>query len=232
MQPAYSTKDLFDFLIGKSSLKQNIFQNTHATFQLFKQIIKELTEEYKTIDQSVNGTNIGFEFKEKGEFEIELKFGGDILLFAMHTNVFEFSRYHEVMKTQYIKEDRQRSYCGVINIYNFLADSIKYKRMNDLGYLIGRLFINKDSHYFVEGKREIGLLYNNFQHAVMDYNSAKQIVCQAIVYTLNFDLLTPPFDEVKMVRVFDMLSMQDNMKTRTGKRLGFKFQGDHDEIKE
>ena len=44
-----------------------------------------------------------------------------------------------------------RTYCGVINMYNFLSDSFKYNRENDLGYLIGRMFINKENT-FVEGK--------------------------------------------------------------------------------
>ena len=45
------------------------------------------------------------------------------------------------MNTSYVKEDKNRSYCGVIHLYNFLADSFKYNRLNDVGYLIGRVFI-------------------------------------------------------------------------------------------
>ena len=161
---------------------------------------------------------------------MELHFGGVILLFMMHTNIFEFSREHEVMKTPYIRENKSRSYCGVINIYNFLADSFKYNRVNDLGYLIGRVFINKELHYFIEGKREIGFLYQNFATSVIDETSIRAIIESSIGYTLNFDLLTPPFDAVKEVTVFDMQTTSDYMKLRTGKRLGFKFQGDHEEI--
>ena len=35
------------------------------------------------------------------------------------------------------------TFCGIINIYNFLSDSFKYNRESDLGYLVGRIFINK-----------------------------------------------------------------------------------------
>ncbi|MCX6233407.1 MAG: hypothetical protein NT175_01590 [Bacteroidetes bacterium] len=224
------TKELFETVINKGSLKQNVYTNTFNTFYLFKDIIRQLADEYMKTDPAKK-KSIPFEYFDKGDFQIELKFAGDLLIFMMHTNIFEFSRYHEVMKTPYIKEDEKRSYCGVINIYNFLADSFKYNRLNDVGYLIGRVFINKDMHYFIEGKREIGFLFNNFGQAVMDKNSARQIIESAILYTINFDLLTPPFDNVKEVVVQDMMTAMDNMQIRTGKRLGFKFQGDHEELK-
>ena len=33
---------------------------------------------------------------------------------------------------------------------------------NDLGYLIGRIFINHENHFMVQGKRQLGFLYNDF----------------------------------------------------------------------
>ena len=224
-----NTNLLFTLLRDKSLLKQDVYRKTLSVFRQFKDIILTIAKEYAEFSK-LNGNSVSFQLKEKSEFEIELRFGGDILLFMMHTNIFEFSREHEVMKTPYIRENKSRSYCGVINIYNFLADSFKYNRVNDLGYLIGRVFINKELHYFIEGKREIGFLYQNFATSVVDETSIRAIIESSIGYTLNFDLLTPPFDAVKEVTVFDMQTTSDYMKLRTGKRLGFKFQGDHDEI--
>ncbi|HNS18433.1 MAG TPA: hypothetical protein PKH94_03060 [Bacteroidales bacterium] len=220
--------EMFDALIQKGALKQQVYRNTHQTFQEFKVLIRDMAEDYtqKTRrDKSI----IPFEFTDKGEFQMELKFAGDVLLFVMHTNVFEFSRYHEVMKTPYVKENKERSFCGVIHIYNFLADSFKYNRINDIGYLIGRVFINKDMHYFIEGKREIGFLFNNFGNAVMNKQAARQIIESSILYTINFDLLTPPFDAVKEVTVDEMRTALDSLLIKTGKRVGFRFQGDHAE---
>lgn len=221
-------RELFRSIISKATLKQTVYKNTYDTFNKFKRVIKSLADDY---GNEFNGrkTNIPFEYKNRGEFEVELKFAGDILIFMMHTNVFEFSRNHEVMNMPYIKEDRERSYCGIINIYNFLSDSFKYKRVNDIGYLIGRTFINKDMHYFIEGKREIGFLYRSFSNAVMNDEAARNIITSSIRYTLNFDLLTPPYEQVKKVSVHEIQTTLDNMKIRTGKRLGFKFQADTDE---
>ena len=82
----------------------------------------------------------------------------------------------------------------------------------------------------VDGKREVGQLYNNFQSSVITRESVILILESAIRYTCNFDLLTPPFDAMKMITVGDIQSTFDNMKLTTGKRLGFRFQGDHEEI--
>lgn len=221
-------KNLFKAVVAKASLKQEVYTKTLNAFNNFKAEVTLLVQKYH---ESVKPGkwNIPFEFKDQGPFEFELKFGGDVLIFFMHTNVFEFSRDHEVMKTSYIKEDKSRSYCGIIHIFNFLADSFKYNRTNDIGYLIGRIFINRENHYFVEGKREIGLLYNNFATAILNKNAIHGIVKSSILYTLNFDLLTPPYDNMKEVTVLEIKTTLDNIQIRTGKRLGFRFQADKSE---
>jgi len=228
MENNNDTYSLFQSIVSKASLKQDVYQNTYTTFNKFKTVIKNLVTDYQEANL-LTPHNIPFEHRNRGEFVVELKFAGDILIFMMHTNIFEFPRTHDVMKMPYITEDTERSYCGIINIYNFLGDSFKYKRINDIGYLIGRVFINKDMHYFIEGKREIGYLYRSFDIAYMDDQAAKSIITSAIKYTLNFDLLTPPYEEVKILSVYEIQTTLDNMKIKTGKRLGFKFQADMDE---
>lgn len=144
----------------------------------------------------------------------------------MHTNVFEFSRYHEVMKLPYVLQDKTRSFSGMINIYNFLTDSFDYDRNYDLGYLIGRVFVNKDNHYFIEGKREVGLLYSSFNTSIIDSDSVGSIIRSSMQYANNFDLLTPPFDEVKEISVGEIRSTAASKNKITAKRLGFEFQQD------
>lgn len=217
--------ELVNSFIRKSSLKQDVYFKTLEVFRQFKAESGMFISQNK--DKVLKSKYpLLFEFRERGDFQFELRFGSDILIFMMHTNVFEFPRDHEVMKTEYIREDKFRSYCGNIMIFNFLADSFKYNRQNDLGYLIGRVFINRELHYFVEGKREVGLLYNNFGHSVMDLKTIRSIIHSSILYTINFDLLTPPFDSLKEVSQAEMQSQLDTMSIRTGKRIGFRFQAD------
>lgn len=213
----------------KSSLKQDVFFNTINTFSRFKVVVKEFAMELKEEAEKIDHRFI-VDYIDRGEFEIELKTAGDVLIFYMHTNVFEFDKSHNIWKTSYVKEDNSRSLCGMINIYNFLADSLKYNRVNDIGYLIGRIFLNKEGHYFVEGKRQLGYLYNDFTNSVIDDKAIRAIVESSLLYCLNFDLLTPPFDNVKEVSVSEIQEALNNMQIQTGKRLGFRFQADNDQI--
>ncbi len=213
----------------KSSLKQDVYANTVQAFGTLKTIAKQLVGNLSKETAAID-SRIVIEYKEKGEFEFELRIAGDLLIFAMHTNIFEFDKTHQVWRSSYVKDDHGRSFCGMINIYNFLNDSFKYNRINDLGYVIGRIFINKENHYFVEGKRQLGFLYNDFVHAIVDEKTITAILESTILYCLNFDLYTPPFDSIKEISVNDMQVASESMQIKTGKRLGFRFQADSDEI--
>lgn len=222
-------RTIVDKIITKSSMKLQVFENLQHTFYTMKRTAQEIALE---TDRKVSKVNkkLVVEFRDKGEFEGELRFAGDILIFTMHTNVFEFPRLHEVMKTAYVTEDLTRSYCGVIHVYNFLADSFRYNRMNDLGYLVARIFINKDRHFIVEGKRQIGYSFSQFSKEPINKFDLRNIIESAMLYSIDFDLLTPPYDLVKEVSVLEIQENSYNMKIKTGKRLGFRFQADHDKI--
>lgn len=208
----------------KGNLKYDIYKSTLLAMKELKVSAKQIIDELK---KNVNGRHpIPLEFVEKSEFEFEIKFASDVLIFIMHSNIFEFSRYHEIMNTPYINEDKERSYSGIISIYNFLSDSFKYNRLNDAGYMIGRMFVNKENHYYIEGKREIAMIYNNFSSSKFTSQSAFEIVKASILYSVNFDLLTPPYDEVKIINVADMQEWINNVRVKTAKRLGFQFQAD------
>lgn len=213
----------------KSSLKQDVYSNTHNAFKMMKICAMQVVEDIKAGIEAID-SRIVVGFQEKGEFEFEIRIAGDLLIFSMHTNVFEFDKPHQIWRNSYVKDDPSRSFCGIINIYNFLNDSFLFNRINDLGYVIGRVFVNKENHYFVEGKRQLGFLYNDFVHAVIDEASLKSVVESTVLYCLSFDLFTPPFDAIKEVSVSDMQTANDNMQIKTGKRLGFRFQVDNDEI--
>ena len=220
-------ESLKNLVFDKSDLKQQVYASTKEAFELFRSTTHELITLFQEENRK-DGRDVRFEFTDRGDFEFEVKFAGDVLLFVMHTNVFEFPRDHQVMKSPYIRELPGRSYCGVIRIYNFLADSFLYQRDQDLGYMIGRVFVNFEKHYFIEGKRELGMLYNNFNTSLITNESVQSIVESAIEYTTNFDLLTPPYDDVKMVSVGEMRNDMDKKTLVTGKRLGFRFQADTD----
>ena len=86
-------------------------------------------------------------------------------------------------------------------------------------------------HYFVEGKRQLGFLYNDFANAVLDKKAITEIINSAIIYTLSFNLFVPPFDNIKEVSVSAMEEETSRMQMQTGKRLGFRFSADNDKVK-
>ncbi len=217
---------LLEALIIKSTAKQKVYQNTKKTFTILKKVLKKLEEDYLSVVNDKVPAAVLPRFKDRGPFEAEFKIGGDLLIFSMHSNVFEFDDKHPVWKTKYLEEDSMRSYCGTINIYNFLADSFKYNRKNDLGYLVARLFVNKDNHFFVEGKNQTEETVKDFAVDTISPGILRQIIETAIQFSIEFDLLVPTYDQIKVATVDQMRQKITHSKMTTGKRLGFSFNSD------
>ena len=211
--------------VEKGGLKQQVFRNTYQSFLQLKGVLLELASEY---NKQLKGKDkkLLIKFRDRGRFQVSFRFGSDLILFSMHSNVFEFDREHSIWKTGYLKSNKQGGFCGIINIYNFLSDSFKYGREKDLGYLVGRIFINKDFHYFVEGKRQMGAIYKNFGDRQIDDEALRNIIESALQYVLEFDLLVPPYDNVKITSVELVQEKNNQMIQQTGKRLGYKFNSD------
>lgn len=218
-------EQVLQILQNKSLTKQKVFDNTLEVFQVLKNVLHDVAHEYNT---GLNGLDhrIHLEYKDNGKFESQLRIAGDLLIFSMHSNAFEFNRDHSIWKTPFAQQDQLNTYCGIINIYNFLADSFKYNRDEDLGYLIGRIFVNKDFFFMVEGKRQLGFMYNIMGQEKINRDKLREIINNSILYALEFDLLVPPYDQVKIASVAQMNQNIENSKLQTGKRLGFKFNSD------
>jgi len=215
-----------DGLIIKTNLKQEVYQNTMKVFTILKDVLRELVDEYREKLRGKVDENVLPFFQEKGIFEAEFRIGGDLLIFSMHSNVFVFNREHPIWKLEYIKTNPLNSYCGVFSIYNFLADSFKYSRYQDLGYLIARIFVNRENHFFVEGKRQTNEVVKDLAVDELTKENLKEIIETAIKYAIEFDLLVPPYDQVKIATVEQMQVEINHSRIQTGKRLGFKFNSD------
>jgi hypothetical protein len=211
---------ILKLLKEKSVMKQDVYSNTIAIFNEFREVIKskaeELSEEILKVDKRVN-----IYFKEVSLQSVQMKVAGDILDFQMHSNVFEFDHSHPMFKTGYVKKNEMNSYCGIISVYNFLSDSYKYNRLNDLGYLIARIFVNREMRFFVETRTQIGYRYANFSGAAISKEQITDIINELIIYSISFDLFTPPYDSVRQVTVAEMQEKSSSSALRTGKRLGY-----------
>ena len=211
---------IIELLKTKSSTKQEVFRKTKTVFAEFQKSLKDKSD---NINLELSNKDVEVVYSSSGDFEAKLKFSGDTLLFHMHSNVFDFPASHPIYKSKYVKEDKLRSFCGVINIYNFLSDSFRYNRMNDIGYLVARLFVNIDEKFFVEGEKQLGFLFNDFANQQVNSDQIDKIINETMVYALNFDLQAPNFNDVKAVSVHQILDINNNQKLKTAKRMGYKF---------
>lgn len=214
---------ILDAIVKKSTLKQQIFDNTFSTFNELKETLFELASE---IDDELDGKldrRVRIEYRDRGKFEAQIQVASDILIFQMHTDIFEFDSNHIIWQNNYVQENRDNSYIGVINIYNFLSDSLKYNRSADEGYLVGRIFINRERCFFVEGKRQTSVRPMAFGSRKIDREALVEIIETAMNYALNFDLLMPPYEENIRVTVDQFNTKLDNSKFTTGKRLSYDF---------
>lgn len=216
-----------ELLTKKAALKQDIFDDTKRQFDRFRRLIHD---EIAKMRLAVPDDRVRVHAVDKGDFEVQVFIGSDVLVYHMHTNIFRLPDENPHWKTEYMQKDRELGYFGIINIYNFLADSYLKNRMNDVGYLIGRIFINKEEHFMIEGKGQLGFLFRDLQQSTLSDAIICNIIHVSFVYALEFDLFTPPYDMVSRVSVSQMLEIQNNDKLSTGKRLGFRFEADASDV--
>ena len=210
----------------KSQVKLRIFNQTLEVFHELKETLHEMSNDINEEWGDNDDRRLRIEYRDRGKFEAELKFADDVLIFSMHSDTFQFDRDHAVWKQPYVEKDGKNSYCGMISVYNFLSDSFKYNRVDDLGYMVARLFVNHEKAFFAEGKRQKCGKLNAFGNSFLAKKDLVAFVETTMLYTLSFDLLVPPFDLVKVASVAQMNAKIESAKLQTGKRLGFRYNSD------
>jgi hypothetical protein len=213
-------RNLFDEFIDKAGLKQEVYQQGIEGLKIFEKAGDQWVKEFKKHkDRRVQ--DIPVQLSKIGQFEVRIRFAGDVAVFLMHSNVFVFPGNHAIYKVPYIAEEKSRAYFSVISIYNFLNDSFKYNRLNDVGHLIARIFINKDRHYFVESKFLSLQTFPLISQTVLDDQNAFETIRSVVKYIVDFDLHVPSLPYVENILVNNVVEQAKQLPT--SKRLGFKF---------
>jgi len=214
-------EDIISRLDSKAELKQLIYENTVDAFAHLRECAEDVKNEIapRVLESS---PHVEISLTRHGDFEFHLKFSGDTIVFILHTNVFAFPPAHRINKSDYLKKDPKRGYFGMIQIYNFLSDSLKYNRMNDVGFLLARLYVNIEDHFYTEGKRQLGFLFGDVAQQKLDSPSLHKIIEQCMLYSLDFDLYVPPVDNLKMITVEQKSVFNNPRGMSTSKRLGFR----------
>lgn len=213
-------------IIDKSNLGQKVFDNTYDVMQNLKEILHELASDLDDELEEKIDERVRIEYRDRGKYEAQFVFGENLLIFSMHTDIFRFGREDAIWQNPYVVDEPANAYCGIINVWNFLKDSFEHKRLGDEGYLVARIFVNREMQFFVEGKRQTTCPRPQFGKHPVDKDALTEIVESAIDYSLHFDLLVPPYESQKIVEAEQFNTKFENSKMRTGKRLGYEFRTD------
>ena len=220
---------VMDALRSKACMKQNVYARIIACYKELESVIEEVAGELGTEVRGLD-ERLKVSFDRRSDTACELRVAGDVIAFSMHTNVFRLERAHHLWQSSYLQKDEMRGYFGMVNMYNFLSDSLVFGRERDLGYLVARLFLNNEGHIFMQGKKRLGTLYNDLAGATLDRTILREMVLAVIEHVIDFDLLVPPYDQVSEVTVGEMRMLYAAQQVSTGKRLGFRFQAEAEDI--
>ncbi|AKD05658.1 hypothetical protein POKO110462_02775 [Pontibacter korlensis] len=214
--------DIVNGLHHKSKTKQVIYRNTKDTFERMKQISQELVADL-TERVTQQDDELVIEYRNISEHEFHIRFTGDLLVFVMHTNIVTFPDDYEIMRNDYVDEDFRRRFFGTIMAYNFMADSVKYNRLDDPGYLVGRMLINIDNHFCIEGVKQLDLpkeRISNIAENVVSNKVLRIIVESAMIAAVNNDLMGQDVSDIERITLKQKL---ENMHLTRPHKLGFQI---------
>ncbi|MEY4350672.1 MAG: hypothetical protein RL078_733 [Bacteroidota bacterium] len=220
-------QQLIDLLMHKSALKQDIADDLEVVFDDLRKLIET---EIKALKEVITDERVRLFIKDRGDHEFHVYIGSDVLVFNLHHNVFRLPDSNPLWGTSYFKSQPNNGYFGTIHIYNFLAESLQQNRLDDQGYLLARIFVNHERHFFIEGKGSLGYTFSDPQHMLLSAEMLQLIAQMSFAYALQFDLYIPPFELMDEVSVGQIYVMGEQLKLRTAKRLGFKMSTDEPEI--
>lgn len=211
---------IFEKLKGKACVKQNTFRTIQEVFKDIeteaKDIIKQLNTRISKVDKSVE-----VKFIERNKYEFHLKVGSDMLIFSLATNVVTFNNEYVVMQSDYIKEKEERKYFGQIMVYNFLSDTIKYNRLDDPGYLIARLIVNEEKHFFVEGAQQLNFLFTDIVNNVISQAWLRLLIEKCILTAVDMDLIGSNYHEIQNTNL--LTKMKNEKPMGNGQKVGFRM---------
>jgi hypothetical protein len=208
-----------DLLESKSTAKQATYRHVLEAYKILqneaRNVIDELVKRAHPDDKDVT-----VEFKFVNQHEFEVKLAGDMLIFVMHTNIVTFEEAHPIMKEEYIQKNEVNRYFGQIMIYNFMADSLKFNRSNDPGYLLARIMINHENHFFIEGEKQLAE-YNKISEEPITEECLRKITRLVLRMAIENDLIAPPYTQVKSIT---LLQKREHTPELAGeKKIGFRM---------
>lgn len=220
--------DIIELLNSKVSFKQDLADYAVEMFEEFKQIAQN---ELDALRNNIEDQRIRLDFIDKSEHEFTLFVGNDALVFQLQRDIYKLPDENPMWDTAYLSGEESNGYFAIVNIYNFLVESIEKNRLNDIGYLVGRVFVNNDEHFITEGNGQLGFLFRDLADMEVNEGILREIIQSSISYALEFDMITPPYEMIRDVSVIEIQAISSELQQGHGKRMGFKFDADNPESK-
>lgn len=223
-----SFKQILETVNTKCAHKARVLTFVNDVFTQMKEEAEQLMRALN--EQCSEQCDASLAFKNISKSQFNMMVGEDVLIFNLHDDVFEIDPSHLVRKMSYIKGDGMRAFCGMVSIYNFLRTSLDKNRSEDVGYLIGRIFINGENHFFVEGKKRLGFLYGDFGSQLFDAHAMREVMMASILHCMDYDLQVPPFEAFSALNVLQIQSINGTTGSQPARPLGFHFQKPVDKL--
>ncbi|HEX8039633.1 MAG TPA: hypothetical protein VF490_10800 [Chryseosolibacter sp.] len=210
-------------LESKSTAKQTAYKHICKAFSILQaeaiSIVAELKRRAKPNDKDVT-----VEFNLISDLEFDVKLAGDMLIFVMNTNIVTLEETHHVMSDEYIRQNDVNRYFGQVMVYNFMAESLKYNRNNDPGYLLARLMVNHENRFFIEGEKDLEP-YNKISENPLTEEDLKKVVKIVLKMAIENDLVAPAFTEVKSITLNQ--KKDHTLELGGAQKIGFRMSYEH-----
>lgn len=214
------TENIVEILLNKSTVKQKTYRNVCTAFKQLEQeahlLIDVINAKTTERDEEIK---LSVEHITNQEFHIRI--AGDLLVFVLHTNIITLPEDYEYNKSSYVTDQPLRKYLGQINVYNFMADSFEFSRLNDPGYLLARLLINSENNFIVEGDRQIGFMFESVSAKPLEKVDLDVMIKLIITQAAENDLVIPPFPNIRSITVREKLEKTQSMGA--GNKIGFQM---------
>ncbi|EIM73912.1 hypothetical protein A3SI_16852 [Nitritalea halalkaliphila LW7] len=181
----------------KAALKAAVFKLTQSAFKRLEMQAHQLAQELHAQVKLDAGVQV--QFDQVNAHEFILRFGEDALVVILQSNVVKLPEERYLSKAKYVKADDKRAYFGQILVYNFLSDTITYNRMEDHGYLIGRLLLNIENKFFIEGERNLVFHYPELKENDLTDEKLRDMLMLLMRSAVDNDLLAPAFQELMVI---------------------------------
>lgn len=209
-------------LMPQAAIRRSVEEAVNEKFETLCSVLENLAAEY----HELLDPNVVVKFERKARHVGVFTLDADVLVFVQLTDVFQFDREHEAMATEYVKQNPARSFVGMVHVYNFLSDSFKYDRDEDSGYLVARIFINGESGFFVEGKRQRNMGVAHYGEQQLTRDCWRKVAETSFKYAVEENPLVPPYEMVMQVDMATLKQYIMTSKIKTAKRMGFGFRAD------